>query len=129
VTMQLRVTRPAFIEGLRAAKVAQRRRGLRREQDGDAAGDAGLCLRAVPRGYYFKGTEKRLTYPWSKSLRADDILAYYEETAFKDWTHAETGAPVLKAQHPEFEMWNQGIHSRRASPARTATCRTCGWAR
>ena len=39
-------------------------------------------------------------------------MAYYEETGFKDWTHAETGAPVLKAQHPEFEMWNQGIHAR-----------------
>jgi nitrite reductase (cytochrome c-552) len=22
-------------------------------------------------------------------------------------THAENGAPVLKAQHPEFELWNQ----------------------
>src|SRR6202008_4731456 len=31
---------------------------------------------------------------------------------FTDWKHAETGAPVLKAQHPEFEMWNQGIHAR-----------------
>jgi nitrite reductase (cytochrome c-552) len=31
---------------------------------------------------------------------------------FKDWEHAETGAPTLKAQHPEFEMWNQGIHAR-----------------
>ncbi|MBS1117397.1 MAG: Cytochrome precursor, partial [candidate division NC10 bacterium] len=30
----------------------------------------------------------------------------------KDWTHAETGADVLKAQHPEFENWNQGIHAR-----------------
>jgi nitrite reductase (cytochrome c-552) len=62
--------------------------------------------------YYFKGPEKRLTYPWSKGLKADQILAYYEETGFKDWTHAETGAPALKAQHPEFEMWNQGIHAR-----------------
>jgi nitrite reductase (cytochrome c-552) len=26
--------------------------------------------------------------------------------------HAETGAPTLKAQHPEFEMWNQGVHAR-----------------
>jgi nitrite reductase (cytochrome c-552) len=26
--------------------------------------------------------------------------------------HKETGAPVLKAQHPEFEMWSQGIHAR-----------------
>jgi len=37
---------------------------------------------------------------------------YYEEIGFKDWTHAETGTPQLKAQHPEFEMWNQGIHAR-----------------
>ena len=62
--------------------------------------------------YYFKGPEKRLVYPWSKGLKVDDIAAYYDEVKFKDWTHAETGAPVLKAQHPEFEMWNQGIHAR-----------------
>ena len=31
---------------------------------------------------------------------------------FKDWVHKTTGAPTLKAQHPEFEMWNQGIHGR-----------------
>ena len=30
----------------------------------------------------------------------------------KDWSHADTGADVLKAQHPEFEMYNQGIHAR-----------------
>ena len=29
-----------------------------------------------------------------------------------DWKHAETGAEVLKAQHPEFEAWNQGTHAR-----------------
>ena len=26
--------------------------------------------------------------------------------------HKETQAPVLKAQHPEFEMWSQGVHAR-----------------
>jgi nitrite reductase (cytochrome c-552) len=62
--------------------------------------------------YYFQGDKKRLVYPWDKGLKADQILAYYEENGHKDWTHAETGAPVLKAQHPEFEMWSQGIHAR-----------------
>jgi nitrite reductase (cytochrome c-552) len=62
--------------------------------------------------YYFKGPEKRLVYPWTKGLKADDILGYYEENPHDDWTHAESGAKVLKAQHPEFEMWNQGIHAR-----------------
>jgi nitrite reductase (cytochrome c-552) len=62
--------------------------------------------------YYFKGEGKLLTYPWSKGFKVEEIEAYYDEASFKDWTHAETGAPVLKAQHPEFEMWNQGVHAR-----------------
>ena len=111
-TMQLRVTRPGFIEGIRALKAAQ---GLpdydvnvsatRQEMRSFVCGQCHV-------EYYFKGPEKRLTYPWSKGFKADEILAYYEETKFKDWEHARTGAPTLKAQHPEFEMWNQGIHAR-----------------
>jgi nitrite reductase (cytochrome c-552) len=111
-TMQLRVTRPGFLEGIQKVKAAQ---GI---QNYDVNRDATRQeMRAYVCGqchveYYFKGPEKRLTYPWDKGLRADEILAYYEETGFKDWTHAESGAPVLKAQHPEFELWNQGVHAR-----------------
>ena len=62
--------------------------------------------------YYFKGTEKRLVYPWAKGIRVEEILSYYDEVGHKDWSHADSGAPVLKAQHPEFELWSQGIHAR-----------------
>ncbi len=31
---------------------------------------------------------------------------------FYDYEHKETGARILKAQHPEFELWSQGIHAR-----------------
>jgi nitrite reductase (cytochrome c-552) len=62
--------------------------------------------------YYVKGPEKNLVYPWEKGLKVDDMMAYYDEVGHKDWTHAITGAPVLKAQHPEFELWNQGVHAR-----------------
>ena len=55
-----------------------------------------------------------------KGLKVEEIQAYYDEAQFKDWTHAETGAPVLKAQHPEFELWNQGIHARSG-----VTCADC----
>jgi nitrite reductase (cytochrome c-552) len=111
-TMQLRVTRPAFMEGLTALKTSQ---GVK---DYDVNRDATRQeMRAFVCGqchveYYFKGPERRLVYPWSRGLKVDDILAYYDEQKFKDWTHKESGAPVLKAQHPEFEMWNQGIHAR-----------------
>jgi nitrite reductase (cytochrome c-552) len=111
-TMQLRVTRPGFLEGIQKVKAAQgvtnydvNRDATRQEMRAYVCGQCHV-------EYYFKGPEKRLTYPWDKGLRADEILAYYEENGFKDWTHAESGAPTLKAQHPEFEMWNQGIHAR-----------------
>jgi nitrite reductase (cytochrome c-552) len=111
-TMQLRVTRPAFMEGIRAFKQSQgiqnydvNKQATRQEMRAYVCGQCHV-------EYYFKGPEKRLVYPWANGLKVENILAYYEESKFKDWTHAETGADVLKAQHPEFEMWNQGIHAR-----------------
>ena len=111
-TMQLRVTRPGFLDGIRALKAHEgianydpNTMATRQEMRSFVCGQCHV-------EYYFKGPEKRLTYPWANGLRADEILAYYDESGFKDWTHATTGAPALKAQHPEFEMWNQGIHAR-----------------
>jgi nitrite reductase (cytochrome c-552) len=39
-------------------------------------------------------------------------MAYYDSVGQTDFVHAISGAKVLKAQHPEFEMYNQGIHAR-----------------
>jgi nitrite reductase (cytochrome c-552) len=119
-TMQLRVTRPGFLEGIKAYKASQ---GVENYDVNTMASHQEM--RAYVCGqchveYYFKGKEKRLTYPWSKGLKADEILTYYEEVGFSDWKHKETGAEVLKAQHPEFEMWNQGVHARSG-----VTCADC----
>ena len=78
-TMQLRVTRPGF----RRHPRAKGRTGTPDydvNRDATRPGDARLRLRPMPRGYCFSGPEKRLTYPWAKGLKADEILAYYEET-------------------------------------------------
>jgi nitrite reductase (cytochrome c-552) len=111
-TMSLRITRPAFIEGIKALKESEgikdydvNKMATRQEMR------SYVCAQCHDE-YYFKGTEKRLVFPWTKGIRADQILAYYDEYGHKDWEHKLTGAKVLKAQHPEFEMWNQGIHSR-----------------
>jgi nitrite reductase (cytochrome c-552) len=111
-SMQLRVTRPGFLEGIQKVKAAQGVRNYDVNRDATRQEMRAFVCGQCHVEYYFRGAEKRLTYPWDKGLRADEILAYYEENGFRDWTHAETGAPVLKAQHPEFEMWNQGIHAR-----------------
>jgi nitrite reductase (cytochrome c-552) len=111
-TMQLRVTRPAFMEGMRALKASQgiqnydvNKHATRQEM---RAYVCGQCHDE----YHFSGPEKRLVYPWARGFLVENILAFYDEQKFKDWEHGLTGAPVLKAQHPEFEMWNQGIHAR-----------------
>jgi len=111
-TMQLRVTRPGFIEGIRALKATQgvkdydvNKQATRQEMRTYVCGQCHV-------EYYFKGPEKQLTYPWANGIKIENILTYYTENPHKDWTHAETGAPVLKAQHPEFELYNQGIHAR-----------------
>ena len=119
-TMALRVTRPGFLEGIKALKASQ---GIKDYDPNTMA--TRQEMRAFVCGqchveYYFKGPEKRLVYPWSKGLNVDQIMSYYDEIGFKDWVHKDTGAGVLKAQHPEFEMWTQGIHARSG-----VTCADC----
>ncbi len=111
-TLQLRITRPGFIEGMRALQAGRgvadydvNTMATRQEMRSFVCGQCHV-------EYYFKGQEKRLTYPWSNGLGVDGMMAYYDSVGHRDWVHAETGAPVLKAQHPEFELWSQGIHAR-----------------
>jgi nitrite reductase (cytochrome c-552) len=111
-TMALRITRPGFLEGIQVIKAQEgidnydvNTMATRQEMRSFVCGQCHV-------EYYFHGDEKRLTYPWFNGVRGDEVLAYFDEIGFADWIHAETGAPMLKAQHPEFEMWSQGIHAR-----------------
>ncbi len=111
-TMQLRVTRPAFMEGIRALKVAQgvqnydvNTMATRQEMRSYVCGQCHVT-------YYFQPPNKRLTFPWAKGLKVEDIIAVEDEQKIKEWDHPDSGAGLIKARHPEFEMWNQGVHAR-----------------
>lgn len=132
-SMALRVTRPGFIRGIQALasgpaatphleSIERWRRG-NKAQPYDPNADASrqemrsfVCAQCHVE--YYCGPKTTLFYPWNNGLRADDIERYYDAYTFPDghqfydWTHAETGANVLKAQHPEFETWSQGVHAR-----------------
>ena len=103
-TMDLRITRPAFINAMeeRGIDVTQ---ATRQEMRTYVCGQCHV-------EYYFSGDNKVLTFPWDKGLNIDDIDAYYTEIEFTDWTHKETNAPMIKIQHPEFEMWSSGLHAK-----------------
>ena len=111
-TMQLRITRPAFMEGIKVLKLHQ---GIKNYDVNKMATRQEMrtfvCAQCHVE-YYFKGPGKELTFPWAKGNKVEEIVAYYDEVKQKDWSHKTTDSPLLKAQHPEFEMWSQGIHAR-----------------
>jgi nitrite reductase (cytochrome c-552) len=132
-TMELRVSRPGFLRGIRglAASDAEvphlpsvtRWRQGNRKQPYDPNVDATRQeMRAFVCGQchveYYCGPKEVMFFPWSKGLKVEQIEAFYEEhrfpdgSPFHDWKHGETGALVYKAQHPEFELWSQGVHAR-----------------
>ncbi len=111
-TMQLRVTKPAFMIGIAEYKKSQGVQHYDVNKQATAQEMRTFVCAQCHVEYYFKGKEKTLTFPWSKGIKADQILSYYQENGHKDWVHAETQAPVLKAQHPEFELFSQGTHAK-----------------
>lgn len=62
--------------------------------------------------YYFSGKEKAVKFPWDEGTRVEDMEKYYDGIDFSDWTNALSKAPMLKAQHPEYETWRVGIHGK-----------------
>jgi nitrite reductase (cytochrome c-552) len=102
-TMALRITRPAFINAMEKRGIDVTK-ATRQEMRSYVCGQCHV-------EYYFQGDNKLLTFPWEKGLNIDKINEYYDEYGFKDWTHKETGAPMLKMQHPEFELYSTSIHN------------------
>jgi nitrite reductase (cytochrome c-552) len=131
--MSLRVTRPGFINGIRILAESseptphipsiERWRKGSREKPYDPNVDASRNeMRSFTCGQchveYYCANKMPLTFPWGNGLKAEQVEKFWDETKFEDGTrfydykHAESGAEILKAQHPEFELWSQGIHAR-----------------
>jgi nitrite reductase (cytochrome c-552) len=108
-TMNLRISRPALVE-------AFERTGLDITEATQQQMRSLVCAQCHVE-YYFDKTKvegtQYLTFPWDKGRSAENIEAYYDELGFTDWTHAMSKAPMLKAQHPDYEVFSMGIHSER----------------
>jgi len=103
-TMALQISRPAF-------KEAMEERGIDLTKATRQEMRTYVCAQCHVE-YYFKGEGKYLTFPWTDGTRIEDIEAYYDEADFADWQHQETKAPLVKIQHPDYELWTTGIHAR-----------------
>jgi nitrite reductase (cytochrome c-552) len=104
-TMKLRITRPALRE-------AFQRQGKNIDDVSHQEMRTLVCAQCHVE-YYFKGEGNYLTFPWDQGTRPEEIQAYYDESKFADWTHAISKTPMLKMQHPDFEIYSAGIHAYR----------------
>jgi nitrite reductase (cytochrome c-552) len=105
-TMNLRITRPALVE-------AFQRQGKDITQSTHQEMRTLVCAQCHVE-YYFKGKDdKYLTFPWDKGFSVDDAEKYYDEVDHTDWIHPISKTPMLKAQHPDYELFRMGIHYQR----------------
>ncbi|GAA4835840.1 ammonia-forming cytochrome c nitrite reductase [Algivirga pacifica] len=116
-TMSLQISRPALKEAFEAMgkdindATHQEMRTL-------------VCAQCHVEYYFNKkapgGGSQYLTFPWKNGTRVEDMEAYYDSMNFSDWTHAISKTPMLKAQHPGYELFMTGVHA-----ARGVSCADC----
>jgi nitrite reductase (cytochrome c-552) len=110
-TMNLAISRPALVEAFEAMgndvnKAShQQMRSL-------------VCAQCHVEYYFDRtrpGQEKAayLTFPWKDGLSVEAIEAYYDNIDFADWVHPLSKAKMLKSQHPDWEIFQLGVHAKR----------------
>ncbi len=101
-SMEHHITRPALTSALE--DMGRDPDALTRQEMGSL-----LCAQCHVEYYFEPGTLK-VTYPWQKGLGVADMEAYFDQIGFSDWTHPDTGAGLIKIQHPEYELYQGSTH-------------------
>lgn len=110
-TMKLTITRPALIEAFEAMG--------KDINDASHQEMRSLVCAQCHVEYYFDGKKegageaKYLTFPWKDGMTAENMEQYYDKFEFADWTHTLSKTPMLKAQHPDYEVFTTGVHAKR----------------
>lgn len=110
-TMELVVTRPALIEGFEAMG-----RDINEATHNEMR--SLVCAQCHSEYYFDKTIAKKenvayLKFPWDNGLSMEDMERYYDSINHVDWVHKLSGAPMLKAQHPDYETFVKSTHAER----------------
>ncbi|MCF8295753.1 MAG: ammonia-forming cytochrome c nitrite reductase [Bacteroidales bacterium] len=108
-TMNLRISRPALVE-------AYQNMGKDIKQATHQEMRSLVCAQCHVEYYFDKKKVEGanyLTFPWHNGFTVEAMEQYYDAIHFSDWTHALSKAPMLKAQHPDYELHSMGVHADR----------------
>ena len=103
-TMNLRITRPVLREAFKAMgkdineATHQEMRSL-------------VCAQCHVEYYFAKDPNNYLTLPWSKGQSVEAMVEYYDELDFHDYVHPVSKTPIIKSQHPDYELFMTGVHA------------------
>jgi len=103
-TMRLKITRPGLIEGW-----ASMGKDINEAEHQEMR--SLVCAQCHVEYYFKKKPKNYLTFPWKNGLTVEDMIEYYDEDQFYDYIHAISKTPIIKAQHPDYELFTTGIHS------------------
>ena len=104
-TMDLKPARPALYE-------AWARVGKDVKKAGHQEMRSLVCAQCHTEYYFDKETDY-LNFPQNYGLTCEDAEKWYDEIGFYDYIHPLSKTPILKAQHPGYEIAKQGIHAQR----------------
>ena len=125
-TMNLRVSRPALREAF-----------ARQGKDIDKAGHQEMrslvCAQCHVEYYFGNNPDKNqgeqtfaqkgkyLVFPWDEGTGVEGVEAYFAKRPdFYDWKHPVSGTRMIKIQHPDWEVFETGIHA-----YRNVSCADC----
>ncbi|MDO5104737.1 ammonia-forming cytochrome c nitrite reductase [Capnocytophaga sp.] len=104
-TMNLTITQPALVE-------AFNRQGKDISKATHQEMRSLVCAQCHVE-YYFKKESNHLTFPWDKGKKVEDVEKFYDSIGWVDFVHKVSRTPILKAQHPDYEIFQLGIHAQR----------------
>ena len=112
-TMDLRPARPALYEAWQRAGKDVRKASHQKMR-------SLVCAQCHTEYYFIKpddpknpGKANYLMFPQDKGLTCEAAEEYFDSIGFYDYIHPLSKTPILKAQHPGYEVALQGIHGQR----------------
>lgn len=103
-TMKLRITRPALREAF-----ADMGRDINEATHQEMR--SLVCAQCHVEYYFAKDPKNYLTFPWTEGTTAEDMITYYDEHDVADYVHPISKVRVVKAQHPDWELFLTGVHA------------------
>ncbi|PRY87191.1 ammonia-forming cytochrome c nitrite reductase [Mongoliibacter ruber] len=110
-TMNLTITRPALIEAFESM-------GKDINQASHQEMRSLVCAQCHVEYYFDKDKPGKeganyLVFPWKDGLNVESMESYFDNIDFADWTHPISKTRMIKAQHPDYELYEMSVHAKR----------------